>query len=68
MHPSTPVLRMGLVNVLWASALTFSSTDYLEGIVCTSEDMEHFFGNITSLLLQREFGAGIDFVIGHRGI
>lgn len=38
------------------------------GIMCTSEDIEHFFGNITSVLLQREFGVGIVFVIGHRGI
>lgn len=42
-----PPTRMGLVNVLWASALTFSRTDYLEGIVCTSEDIEHFFFEIS---------------------
>lgn len=51
----------GLVSVLQTSPLIFSRIDSLEGGVSTSEDTGHF-GNITSLLLQREFSVGIDFM------
>lgn len=64
--PKNSPSEEGLVSVLQTSALIFSRIDSLEGGVSTSEDTGHF-GNITSLLLQREFSVGIDFVMFTNG-